>query len=233
MQRSHFDIRVGGISAFRAQTILVSFTAPATFFRVPVPCGIHIPIFMWHNGVTQMRGPEFLGDNREPGFQIGVWEVRQAILSHLLARWRVLHERIPQPPRTSLFGQVLVRMYVSARFIVPTRGTILNRTTKQATFVVEKLRYLIFEVPKENWDLSVGVLSPIRTVRWNGSMGRFSVSFNGSIVFLHFLLPLTRPVHRSIRWKTAMSPWEPQDIDNVRDEVVARIFLEADPHIQL
>ena len=30
-----------------------------------------------------------------------------------------------------------------------------------------------------------------------------------------------------------MSPWGAQGIDDVRNEVVARIFLEADPHIQL
>lgn len=98
-----------------AETILVLFTTPATLFQVPVICGLHIPLFMWHNGVTQRRGPEFRFDRREPGFQIGASEVRMAIHSHLMARWRYLYERMPQPPRSSLFGQVLVRKYVSVR----------------------------------------------------------------------------------------------------------------------
>lgn len=72
---------------------------------------------MWYNGVTQRRGQEFLDDPREPGFQIGAREVRAAIHSHLFARWRVLRERMFPPPRDSLFGQVLVRQYVSARLI--------------------------------------------------------------------------------------------------------------------
>ena len=120
--RSQFDIRVGDRSTFRTPTILVSFTAPATLFQVPGRCGVHIPLFMWHSGIAQKNSPEFPFDHREPGFQIGALEVRHAILSHLLARWRVLHERMPQPHRDSLFGQVLVRHYVSARLTLPTRG---------------------------------------------------------------------------------------------------------------
>ena len=98
-----------------AETILLGFTTPATLFQVPVTCGVHIPLFMWHNGVTQRRGPEFYSDHREPGFQIGSSDVRKAIHSHLLARWRNLYEHVPRPPRSSLFGQDLVRYYVSVR----------------------------------------------------------------------------------------------------------------------
>jgi hypothetical protein len=113
VQLSQFEIRVGDRGTFRTPTILLSFTAPATLFQIPVACGIHIPFSMWHNGLAAIRGPEFPSDRREPGFQIGVQEVRHAILSHLLARWRVLHERMPQPARNSLFGQILVRQYVN------------------------------------------------------------------------------------------------------------------------
>ena len=113
MVRSQFSIKLGDEGTFMAETVLLVFTTPAILFQVPVTCGVHIPLFMWHNGVTQRRGPEFLHDQREPCAQIGAWQVRVAIHSHLLARWRNLYERVPRPTRSSLFGQVLVRYYVS------------------------------------------------------------------------------------------------------------------------
>jgi len=128
--QSRFNIKLGDGGGFTAETILLVFTTPATVFQLPVICGIHIPIFMWYNGVTQRQGPEFLSDPREPGFQIGAREVREAIRSHLLARWCDLHQPMPRPPRSSLFGQVLVREYVSVRLILPMRRAILSRLAK-------------------------------------------------------------------------------------------------------
>jgi hypothetical protein len=113
--RSQYNIKLGGLDNFMAETILLVFTTPPSLFQTPVTCGIHIPLAMWHNGVTQRRGPEFHLDLRQPPFQIGALEVRKAIHSHLMARWRCLYERMPQPPRSSFFGQGLVRDYVSVR----------------------------------------------------------------------------------------------------------------------
>jgi len=121
--RSQFIVNIGTTSTYPMHTVLLAFIAPATLFQTPVPCGVHIPLCMWHNGVTQRRGPEFAPDHREPGFRIGARQVREAIHSHLLARWRVLHERMPRQPRNSLFGQVFVRQYVSARLMLPARST--------------------------------------------------------------------------------------------------------------
>lgn len=64
-------------------------------------------------------------------------------------------------------------------------------------------------------------------------MGRFIWSSNNTHVFLHFILELTRPVHHSISWRTVMARWNAEQVDDVRNEVVARISLEADPPIPL
>jgi len=62
-------------------------------------------------------------------------------------------------------------------------------------------------------------------------MGRFSRSFDGTNVSLHFTLEFTRLVPHSIPWRTSMTPWGVEDIDDVRNEVVAKLFLETDPPI--
>lgn len=95
------------------------------------------------------------------------------------------------------------------------------------------MRYLIFEVPKELWELNVGIPSPIPTVRWRGSMGRLIWSCNNTHVFLHFVLALAKPVPRSISWTTVVARWNAEQVDDVRNEVVARIFLRVDPPISL
>ena len=95
------------------------------------------------------------------------------------------------------------------------------------------MRYLVFEVPKELWELNVGILSPTPTVRWRGSMGRLIWSCNNTHVVLHFVLALTGPVPRSVSWRTVLARWNVEQVDDVRNEVVARIFLTADPPISL
>ena len=98
---------------------------------------------------------------------------------------------------------------------------------------MEKLRYLIFEVPKELWELNVGILSPFPTERWSGPMGRLIWSFSNTHVYLHFILELAGTGHYSIPWRTAVARWNAEQIDDVRNEVVARVSLEADPPIQV
>ena len=60
-------------------------------------------------------------------------------------------------------------------------------------------------------------------------MGRLIWSCNNAHVYLHFILELSRPVHHSISWRTVVARWNAEQVDDVRNEVVARISLEADP----
>jgi hypothetical protein len=95
---------------------------------------------------------------------------------------------------------------------------------------MENLRYLIFEVPQECF----GDLSPTSTDRWKGRMGRFRSFSNGVEVNFHFILQLNQPKLREVSWRASVPFWEPgQDLDDIRNGLVAKLYLESDPPFQI
>ena len=116
--------------------------------------------------------------------------------------------------------------------------------------MTERLRYLVVEVPRELWPLNSNNLPHIPASTWNseehnphhlryrGPLGQFYCSFDGNKICLKFVAKLDQPDDHpespSIVWRATMDPLDPYgDIEDVRSEVIAGIFLEADPPIQL
>lgn len=112
--------------------------------------------------------------------------------------------------------------------------------------MTERLRYFVFEVPRELWQLNLDNLPRIPALMWDseeysqhksryrGPLGQVYCSSDGSQVTLIFVVKLELPDSPSILWRTIVDPLGTDgDIEDVRGEAVASIFLEADPPVQL
>ena len=64
------------------------------------------------------RTSRSLGDNRVADLQIGDSEVRSAIIYHLVAWWRASQRGVDPSARNPLFGQILLRQFVSAHLLL-------------------------------------------------------------------------------------------------------------------
>ena len=102
------------------------------------------------------------------------------------------------------------------------------------------------EVPREFWRLNVNILPNVPVLMWNseehnvhqsryrGPLGQLYCSFDGSQISLIFVVKFERPNFPSIVWRTTVNPLYPgRDVEGVRSEAIAEIFLEADPPVQL
>lgn len=112
--------------------------------------------------------------------------------------------------------------------------------------MTKRLRYFVAEVPRELWQLNSDNLPHIPALMWDseeddphqsryrGPLGQLYCSSNGGQISLIFVAKLDLPDSPSIFWRTTTDPLEPDgDVEAVRSEVIAGIFLEADPPIQL
>jgi hypothetical protein len=112
--------------------------------------------------------------------------------------------------------------------------------------MIERLRYLVFEVPLEHWKLIVGDIPVLRELWWDsaehirhqpgyrGPPGRLYCSSNGIGVSLELVVDFNQPNFPSVFWRTTLTRSDlARGVDYARNEVVARIFLQADPPIQL
>ena len=94
-------------------TIALEFELPQWVMNRPASGYIHIPLAMWSD-----REPTRISeDNRAADLQIGISEVKSAIYYHLVARRRALQKSIDKKTLTPLFGQILLRQFVSARLL--------------------------------------------------------------------------------------------------------------------
>lgn len=112
--------------------------------------------------------------------------------------------------------------------------------------MTERLRYFVAEVPRELWQLNVDILPNIPVLIWDsgehnshqpryrGPLGQFYCSSNGSQISLTFVVKFELPNSPSIIWRTTMDPLNSGgEVEGVRSEAIAEIFLEADPPVQL
>ncbi len=72
---------------------------------------------MWYDG-KPTRTSRSLGDNRVADLQIGDSEVRSAVLYYLVAWWRAFQRGVDPSANNPLFGQMLLRQFVSAHLLL-------------------------------------------------------------------------------------------------------------------
>ena len=112
--------------------------------------------------------------------------------------------------------------------------------------MTERLRDFVVEVPKELWQLNSNNLPHIPALMWDseehkrhqssyrGPLGRLDCSSYGGQISLLFVAKLDQPDSPSISWRTTMDPLDSdRDVEDIRSAVIAEIFLEADPPVQL
>ena len=99
------------------RTITLCFNPPQRVLNCPALGFIHIPLAMWSDKEPTRTSlvPE---DDRAPDLQIGDSEVKSAIYYHLVARSRALQKGVNTSALNPLFGQVLLRQFVSARLLL-------------------------------------------------------------------------------------------------------------------
>jgi len=198
---------------------------------------------MWSDREPTRSSPS-AQDDRAADLQIGDSEVRSAINYHIVAWWRASQRQIDPSTTNPLFGQILLRQFVSARLVLSLGNGGLKCT--QASFTTERLRSFVFEVPETYWILDRHNPSGIRLLLWDaerykaddpsykGPLGQFFGSFGRGTVSFEFEVRLELPGAPSILWETSMPSSDlGRGLDYVRNEVVAKISLEADPPIQL
>ena len=94
-------------------TVTLSFDLPQWVLNCPASGYIHIPLAMWSD-----REPTRISeDDRAADLQIGISEVKSAIYYHLVARRRALEKGVDTSTLTPLFGQILLRQFVSMRLL--------------------------------------------------------------------------------------------------------------------
>jgi hypothetical protein len=116
IHRSHsfITVPVGTTGYLGTPTILLSFDLPRWVLNRDASGAIHVPLAMWSNR-EPTRAFLSLDDDRPAELQVGDSEVRAAIYYHLIARWRAVQRRTGPSTINSLFGQTLLRYFVSAR----------------------------------------------------------------------------------------------------------------------
>ena len=105
-------------------TILLSFALPKWVFNCDAIGIIHIPLAMWSDK-EHTRTSRSLDDDRVADLQIGDSEVRSAIYYHLVARWRAFQMEM-DPSSSPLFGQILLRQFVSAHLLLLLENDLLS-----------------------------------------------------------------------------------------------------------
>jgi len=111
--------------------------------------------------------------------------------------------------------------------------------------MIQKLRYFVFEVPKEFWILNLPC-GPVplwdseeykrHQPCYSGPLGQFysAVDATNNIVSFVFEVKSELPRSPPIIWWTNMNTSDlKRDVDDIRTDLVAEISLEADPPIRL
>ena len=118
-------------------------------------------------------------------------------------------------------------------------------TCTQASFLIERLRYFVFEIPEERWLLNLDNLSHLPVLQWDaeeyqrpwykGPLGQFYYSsLDETKINLGFQVKVGLPGFPTFLWETSIMSLDlARDVDKVRSEVVARMSLEKDSPIQL
>ena len=110
-------VPVGTTGSLEVPTVLLSFAIPQWILNYHAIGGIHIPLAMWSDR-EPARESLSLSDNRFADLRIGDSEVRLAIYYHLVARWRAFQRGVDPPTTNPLFGQILLRQFVSAHLLL-------------------------------------------------------------------------------------------------------------------
>jgi hypothetical protein len=124
---SQIYVPIGITGHITIPTIQLKFDLPRSIFNIhddPFGC-IHIPLAMCSDGDPTSISL-FPGDPRDTDLQIGDPEVRSAIYYHLITRSRACEKKIVPSTTSPLFGQVLLRHFVSARLLFSMRNELLS-----------------------------------------------------------------------------------------------------------
>lgn len=112
--------------------------------------------------------------------------------------------------------------------------------------MIERLRYFVFEVPKQFWVIQPDNLRSVPVLLWDseeykrhhpsysGPRGKFYCALDGTrdIVSLVFEVKFELPRFPPIIWRHCMNTSDLEsDVDDIRNRVVAEISLEVD-HLQ-
>ena len=110
--------------------------------------------------------------------------------------------------------------------------------------MTEELRYFVVEVPRGFWQLNVDILPNNPVLMWDseehhaqqscyrGPLGQFYCSSDGRKISLTFVVKFELPRSPLIIWRTTLDPLSSGgDVEEVRSEAIAEVFLEADPPV--